>query len=245
MKSLSPVLFFMLVVVTGPGFVQKVQPAAASKKITLIFHHRIGNEELITGNSIKNILGETISVDRFRYYVSNFSITDDKGVNIKLPVEYFLVDEEDASTKTITLTIPAISVTHINFLLGVDSIRNVSGIQTGALDPVKGMFWTWNSGYVMAKLEGTSDESTSAGGRFTYHIGGFRKGMNTTKMIDLEIDNNHQSFEAVHISADINHWFKGSTELKISETPVCHSPGTLAMKIADNYSTMFSVNSIR
>jgi hypothetical protein len=71
--------------------------------------------------------------------------------------------------------------------LGVDSIRNVSGIQTGALDPLKGMFWTWNSGYVMAKLEGSSESSNSAGNRFTYHIGGFRPGMNVLKTIDLII----------------------------------------------------------
>jgi hypothetical protein len=47
-------------------------------------------------------------------------------------------------------------ITGIRFLLGVDSARNVSGIQTGALDPARGMFWTWNSGYVMAKIEGSS-----------------------------------------------------------------------------------------
>ena len=32
--------------------------------------------------------------------------------------------------------------------------------------------------------------------------------------------------------------------LRITETPVCHDPGALAMKIADNYSTMFSLNSV-
>ena len=189
-------------------------------------------------------MGETISVDRFRYYVSNFSVKDNKGIIVKLPVEYFLVDEADSLSKIITLTVPDISIDHISFLLGVDSIRNVSGIQTGALDPLKGMFWTWNSGYIMAKLEGSADESTSAGGRFTYHIGGFRTGMNTTRLIDLAIDNKGKEVTEIHINADINHWFKGTTDIKISETPVCHSPGALAMKIADNYSTMFSLNSI-
>jgi hypothetical protein len=38
------------------------------------------------------------------------------------------------------------NITAIKFLLGVDSLKNVSGIQTGALDPAKGMFWTWNTG---------------------------------------------------------------------------------------------------
>ncbi|MES2330007.1 MAG: MbnP family protein [Bacteroidota bacterium] len=218
----------------------------ASRKITLAFHHQVGNDALVLGNPVKNILGETISVEKFKYYVSNFSVTNDKGVTTKLPVQYFLIDEADPLSKNINLSIPEnIIVTRISFLLGVDSIKNVSGIQTGALDPLKGMFWTWNSGYIMAKMEGVSESAATGGNHFTYDIGGFRKGMNTTKRIDLNIDNKEKNLQEVHINADINRWFKGSSELKIAETPICHSPGALAMRIADNYSTMFSINSIR
>ena len=51
---------------------------------------------------------------------------------------------------------PAGNYNSLSFLLGVDSMHNVSGAQTGALDPANDMFWTWNSGYVMAKMEGAS-----------------------------------------------------------------------------------------
>jgi hypothetical protein len=244
MRSI-PAIFSLLLVVTGFCFTAPVQTISAGRKITIVFHNRVGNTELVLGDSVKNSTGETITVERFRYYVSNFSVKDEKGVSTKLPADYFLVDEENPSTKTITLTVPAGNIGHISFLLGVDSIRNVSGIQTGALDPLKGMFWTWNSGYVMAKLEGSSESSNSAGSRFTYHIGGFRPGMNVLKTIGLTIPASEKEIQEIHINADINRWFKGSTELKIAETPVCHSPGELAMKIADNYSSMFSINSIR
>jgi hypothetical protein len=129
--------------------------------------------------------------------------------------------------------------------LGVDSIRNVSGIQTGALDPLHGMFWTWNSGYIMAKLEGVSESANTAGHSFTFHVGGFRTGMNTTRMIDLKLMPASENVHEIQINTDINQWFKSRTELKIAETPVCHTPGTLAMRIADNFSTMFSINSVR
>jgi len=244
MKTVAPIISFFLLVVTGFCFNKIIDTTPPQKKIVIVFHHRVGNTLLSLGDSVTNILGDKMVIERFRYYVSNFSITNDQDKIIKLPVQYFLVDEEDSSSKRITLTIPDISIRSIHFLLGVDSIRNVSGIQTGTLDPLKGMFWTWNSGYIMAKLEGICETVASAGRRFTYDIGGFRNGMNVAKKIDLKlpmIDPLHE----INISADIDHWFKGSSELKITETPVCHSPGSLAMRIADNYSTMFSINSIR
>jgi hypothetical protein len=65
-------------------------------------------KNLVLGDSVKNILGETITVERFRYYVSNFSVQDEKGVlHANCRWNYFLVDEEDPSTKTITLTVPS------------------------------------------------------------------------------------------------------------------------------------------
>jgi hypothetical protein len=210
------------------------------RKLLLQLHHFIGKEALVLGEPFTNILGDTIMVQKFKYYLSNFSIIDDKGKAIKLVPSYFLVDEADSASKTIVLSIPDVTVTGIRFLLGVDSIKNVSGIQSGALDPLKGMFWTWNSGYVMAKLEGSSTSSTIAGSSFQYHVGGFRTPMNTLRMIDLPATVEKDA-NTLSIHADINRWFQGNSVLSIAETPVCHSPGPLAVRIADNYRYMFSI----
>jgi hypothetical protein len=238
---------FILLIVTGLCFtgIPAIKHKAAQRLISLHFHHKIGNEDLLLGNPVKNILGENMVIEKFKYYVSNFSVTDDKGHTTILPVQYFLVDEADSLSKNISFSIPDIPISSIRFLLGVDSIHNVSGVQTGALDPLNGMFWTWNSGYIMAKLEGSADEVASAGHRFTFHIGGFKAGMNATRMIELNLLKTGNPIQEIHVTADINHWFKSNSEIKVSETPVCHSPGSLAMKIADNYSTMFSINSVR
>jgi hypothetical protein len=239
MKTTS-LLFFFLAGLTGFCFIQKTGDGLPSKKLTITFHHQAGNKDLSLGEPLVNILGDTITIERFRYYVSNFSVKDDKGIIVKLPVDYFLIDEEDLRSKSISFMVPDISIDEVSFLLGVDSIRNVSGIQTGALDPLHGMFWTWNSGYIMAKLEGSSEKVHSAGNRFTYHVGGFRAGMNTTRMISLKTPAGMKS-EEIHVKADINRWFKGGSVINIAETPVCHSPGSLAVKLADNYSSMFSI----
>ena len=43
------------------------------------------------------------------------------------------------------------------------------------------------------------------------------------------------------IEVDLNKWFAASTEIRISQTPICHSPGALAMQFANNYVQMFSI----
>lgn len=241
MRIIVPVIFIIL---ACTGFSASTEKALKPQRtLTIYFDHHIGDQLLLLDTPLTNIFGETITIERFRYYLSHFSITDKQGKTTVLPVQYFLIDEADAQSKKIALTIPDVPVAAIHFLLGVDSLRNVSGIQTGALDPAKGMFWTWNSGYVMAKLEGTAAVSNSPGHRFTYHVGGFRTGMNTARMIDLSVaDIVKQNAPDLHISVDINRWFKGKTDLRIAATPVCHSPGELAMRIADNYSSLFSIN---
>lgn len=56
--------------------------------------------------------------------------------------EYFLIDASDAGSTTIALQALPGKYDQVAFTIGVDSIRNISGAQTGALDPGKGMFWT-------------------------------------------------------------------------------------------------------
>ena len=130
----------------------------------------------------------------------------------------------------------------------MDSADNVSGAQAGALDPVNGMFWTWTTGYVMAKLEGTSPFVTgSATNEFSYHVGGFKEPYSAIKTITLPVSVFMKKDTSITISidADINTWFSHASPLKLSETPACHAPGELARKIADNYEGMFYITAVQ
>lgn len=242
-----PVYMIVLLIlgVTGLHFSGPGPATTPAGKLRLVFHHQVGKNSLELGVLCQNSLGDSITIERFKYYVSNFTFTDSKGKQWKPDPQYFLIDEEIPDSKIITIRVPDIDIRQIGFLLGVDSARNVSGIQTGALDPLKSMFWTWNSGYIMAKLEGTAERSPSPGHRFTYHIGGFRFGMNTARQIRLNIPSASRPVQEVHITADINQWFSGASQINLAETPVCHTPGSLAMRFADNYQNMFSIHSVR
>jgi hypothetical protein len=156
-----------------------------------------------------------------------------------LPASYFLVDLSNKKSCQIQLPTENKKILSIHFLLGIDSATNVRGIQKGVLDPVRGMFWTWNTGYVMAKLEGISSASTMPGKKFSYHVGGYAGNQNVIKSIDLSIPASPEN--KIVLLVDLLRWFNGPSPISIAQQPNCHSPGELAQKIAGNYQSMFSI----
>ncbi len=221
-------------------------PVSGSYKLKVTFNNTVGGQPMQLGATYTNPFAETYTLTAFRYYISNVVLHQSNGSNVSLSDFYHLVDQADAGTQSFTLPLTQNKFTRITFTLGVDSVRNVSGTQTGDLDPAKGMFWTWNSGYIMAKLEANSPVSPAAANKIEWHIGGFKTGENAIRQISLdlsvnpiEIKNNGTS--DLLINAEANKWFNGVTDLKIAENPVCAMPGLLATKFADNYSKMFSI----
>jgi hypothetical protein len=242
MKQLLPVCLLIMTAFTGflsPPAEQA--PGRAAAGFYIRFRHMAGNAGLQLGETYRNAWGEPFTVRQLRYYIHRLSYTDDKGHYYTAPEAYYLVDEADSSSKIIGLPAPAGALVSIRFVVGVDSIDNSSGAQAGALDPVKGMFWTWNSGYIFAKLEGKSDSSHAPGHYMSYHVGGFKTPKNALREIRLSAAPGVSLLSMPVIEADVLAWFHGAHRIAISQSPVCHEPGAMALQLADNYSTMFSL----
>jgi hypothetical protein len=204
--------------------------------------------QLNTGTYI-NPFAEVYSVTKFKYYISHVALAFNSTV-FNDPEIFHLVDESNADALHFSFSINAGSYNALNFLLGVDSIYNVSGAQTGALDPLNDMFWTWNNGYVMAKMEGHSPQSKLVNNKVEFHIGGFMVANNVLKNIALNFPagksltiQEGKTSELI-IEADFDKWWQQPNDIKITEHAVCTTPGPLAKKIADNYSKMFSIKAI-
>ena len=220
-------------------------PNTASLQFT--FTNLVNGQPMELNNTnYVNAAGESFNITMFKYYVSNFSLTSATGQETVLSPEYFLINEANDSTKLVTLReLPAGTWRSISFLVGVDSIRNSSGAQTGALDPVNGMFWTWNSGYVMAKLEGTSPVSTMPANLVEFHIGGFKGGNNVLRRVQLTFpspvqltQNGHAAFR---INADAYTWFDQPNRISFQQLASCTTAGAQAAAIANNYQNMFTI----
>lgn len=119
-----------------------------------------------------NAAGNLYSVSLLKYYVSNFTLINDKGEETNFH-NYHLVDASDSTTNIFTLDKVANgNYTAIKFYLGVDSSRNHTGNQDGDLDPIHGMIWDWNTGYIFFKHEGTfKNTNTNSNQNLMFHYG--------------------------------------------------------------------------
>jgi len=224
---------------------------SGNASIRVTFVNLAGHDTMQLGSIYHNTFGEDLSFQKFKYYISNIRFTEyPSGRTINAPETYHLVDQADPSTYSFLLQIPITSLSGITYLLGVDSTRNLSGAQTGDLDPTRDMFWTWNSGYIMAKIEGNSTFSSVADQAVTLHIGGFRTGEDVTRNISLPFPSGSNvrmedgKTTQIFINADALTWFSGAHDLKIAEHPTCTTPGILATNYADNYTRMFTLGSV-
>lgn len=226
------------------------EPDPVFGDVSLKFDNMAGTQDLTLGSgSYTNAHGDAFTVSLFNYYISNVKLKRADGTYFTEPNSYHLVKETDAASTTIKLTeVPEGEYTAVQFLIGVDSARNVSGAQTGALDPANGMFWSWNSGYIMAKVEGTSPQSTQATQDIIFHVGGFSGANNALRTVTLPL-NTRAKVSAdvdpvVTLKADVLAWFAAPNVIDFATTNVIHMPGTEAKSLADNYVSMFSVKSV-
>lgn len=214
--------------------------------VSIEFRHVVDTSVLVYNKSFTTPFGEEFRVTLFKYYISNIALIKTDSSLLWLPQTYHLIVHEDSLSHIITLpNVPDGKYIGVQYLLGVDSIHNMTGAQEGALDPVNGMFWNWNSGYIMAKLEGLSTASQSPGNVFLYHTGGFGGPNSVLKTIRLYFNGETAQVAALHqpriyIKANVNEWFQTPNMLLINQTSVNNDPGPVSRFIADNYADMFS-----
>ena len=108
------------------------------------------------------------------------------------------------------------------------------------------MFWTWNTGYVIFKLEGNSDASQADLPRIEQHIGGYKVEFKTMRNIFIPVDkkyslNKKGGADKIVINVNLDKYWSGKTKIRISEEPMITTIGNAAKDAADNFKGMFSV----
>jgi len=224
---------------------------ATTGKLILTFEAMFGDSALVLNNkTYVTANGDSVKISTFKYYISNITLTKTDNSTYTVPESYYLVNHNTSSTVSFTLNnIPVGQYKAIKMLIGVDSARNVSGAQTGALDPANGMFWSWSTGYIMLKLEGKSPQSGSASKNFFYHIGGFSGTNNVLKWITPSFNSATANVSGsmtpkIHFKTDISEIFKTPNTINLATTYNVTMPGPMAKMIADNYADMITVEHI-
>jgi hypothetical protein len=219
-------------------------------KVNIELNHLVGTQALqFNTQTYTNANGDDFKVTTLKYYLSNFILTKSDGSKVTIPESYYLVNAADASSTLPQLdNVPAGDYTKIDFTIGVDEARNFAGAQTGALDPAKGMFWSWNSGYIFLMFEGTSSKSKQASNQLFFHVGGAKAPTNAVRTVSIDLPQvvrvRSNTLPDVHFFVDLACLFKGKTTISFANTSGFHG-GADAVTVADNYvNGMFRVDHI-
>lgn len=179
---------------------------------------------------------DSLYVETLNYYISNIKLVDVEGNTYAYPNSYHLVQVEGDSPFEFWLNeLPGGEYKEIYYTLGVDSARNLNGPYTGDLSADKGMFWTREIGFMMAKVEGQSPQAPG-NGSFAFRLGGFAGQYNivTEKRIELDqpfvLDAN---IHTVRLQANAAQFWHAAESL--SEQSSYFYEGEVAKTMADGF----------
>ena len=177
---------------------------------------------------------EQFKLEVLRFYVTNVQLFQNNASVFHESESYHLIDIVEEGN-SFTITYPEhFQFDNIQFDLGVDSLTNVSGVYSGDLNPTKGMYWTWQSGYINFKIEGKHPESNGRNNDVQFHLGGYLPGQLTLQALSF---NCPQSAD-LKIQFDINSFLE-SMDLSTEHTIM--SPGEKAVKLSHQIAAYFKL----
>lgn len=176
-----------------------------------------------------------LHINKFRFYLSNFQFYY-LGKPIETIEQNYLIHADTADKITLSLATPKNAVfDSLVFLIGIDSAKHEHGIQGGALDPLNGMYWTWQSGYINIKTEGTYTYLNNVQ-PFQWHIGGYRWPYSSTQWLSCRTQINTD----IHLDIDLFKFVQSSFKLAPNNIM---SPGKLALQLSNNFKQCILIQS--
>jgi hypothetical protein len=210
--------------------------AVKTKKITLSFIPLFDSSQLTPAdNNILYRSGDSLTIETFRFYISDIKFCNNNNVVWAERSGYHLIDASVPSSLTLEIDVPYnIKSNEIHFNLGIDSITNVSGAKGGDLDPSKGMYWSWQSGYINFKLEGTNKRCPSRKNEFQFHLGGYASAFSTIQNITLKTP----PAEHIYINTNITPFL---SNIDITKQYSIMIPGQQAVELSRLAKGIFSI----
>tara|TARA_B100000809_G_C15092336_1_gene513668 strand:+ start:1090 stop:1674 length:585 start_codon:yes stop_codon:yes gene_type:complete len=193
----------------------------------------MGSETLQLDESSQSV--EKLQITRVRFYISNIQLLKNGKVVATEKDSYHLIDASDKSSLSMAIPVKSkIDYDEIFFLLGIDSLTNFSGVMGGDLDPTKGMYWAWNSGYINFKLEGKSPLCETRNNEFSFHLGGYSAPYPSYQIIKLAVKKSNQ----LTIKVDFAQFLE---QIDLAKQTKVMSPGKLAQDLSIQVAKLFSV----
>ncbi|MES2411226.1 MAG: MbnP family protein [Bacteroidota bacterium] len=206
-----------------------------SDSLAVNFHLEFNKLPLESNKKYVSANKDTLTIETFRCYVSNIQIQYDDDSVFNQIDSYHLLDLDNPNSFQIPIGRRSDRlISKIIFDIGIDSLTNTSGAMAGDLDPIKGMYWAWQSGYINTKIEGKSSSCKTRKNEFQFHIGGYLQPYYTMRQMEFELDK--KVHNDINIGIDLYSFF---SNLELKETNSIMFPGKEANKLANYGTKMF------
>jgi len=183
---------------------------------------------------------DTIQIETLKFYISGIELLDSNNHIWQEKNSYHLIDFENEYSQTILLNVPENShATLLKFNIGIDSITSNSGALSGDLDPVNGMYWAWQSGYINFKMVGISPICETRKHQFQFHLGGYKQPFYAMQQIFLPISEMQNS--TIQINFNIAPIFNN---VSLKETHSIMIPCKEAMTLSKVVAQLFSIHAL-
>lgn len=217
--------------------------------VTLKFDNQVEEKSiLLESENYTNKSNEIYTITELKYIISNIILIKENGEEYKYPSDkgYFLINEEEANSKTISLTeIPEGNYTKIKFGVGVDQSKYPLNGMANFIPTAEenNMLWSWSAGYIFTKFEGTYT-SEGATKDFKLHIGSHGTTLDNYREVELSLSSQLVVVESEtatkSIIADVSKIMDGTSNHSLEEKNDIQVDPDNAPKIADNIITMFN-----
>ena len=233
-------LLTALALVVLLGFLTR--PDSGMGTVEIRFEPQVSGQVLVLNNQLYHVPeGDSFYLDVLRFYVSDVQLKG-KGILYREQDSHHLIDAEESGSQTVVLkNVPTGCYEMLSFNIGTDSLTNVSGAMGGDLDPTKGMYWAWNSGYINAKIEGRSNACKTLHQAFNFHIGGYLPPNQTLRSIELPLKQvivGENALVSVPVCADLGKFF---SQIQLSQDNSVMIPSRQATRLADYFKNIFGL----
>ncbi len=220
------------------------QTTETKPALEIVFEASVNSEELVPNTKwYTNFSNDSFTVSKFNYYISNLRLKNADGTYYKVPESYHLIQHVEGINKISLKDLPEGDFVEIDFLIGVDSLRNVSGSQNGDLDPAKNMFWDWNTGYIFFKLEGLYNTLTQTlKTDYAIHIGGFQGKFNSIQsnshLLNSKLELRKNKKSTIYFKVKVEEVFQNPRYIDFDYYHANLSSNVF-VEISQNYKSMF------
>ena len=177
-----------------------------------------------------------LKITEVKFYISEIQFLKNGRIVLEEKNSFHLVDASEINSLKISIDNKQnISFDQLKFNLGIDSATNVSGAMGGDLDPTKGMYWTWQSGYINFKLEGTTNLCPTRKNEFEFHLGGYQQPNYCLQTLSFPINNSGK----INLKLDVQ---KILQQIDLAKTNHIMSPSAEAVLISKIVAKAFTVS---